>query len=354
MNTSLQDRIHAFSLLGHFLKSFVAEDKDTQATTQQAALQTLAQQLNDYMQLAGKTQNAWFTPEYIKAALAEWGQQLQAELLSRFMQAYPLKEEGSAKTVGLVTAGNLPLVGFHDYMCVLLSGHKAMIKLSSDDNVLLPLLHKILSQLSPAMAPAATFTQDTLKGIEAVIATGSNNSARYFDYYFGKYPHIIRHNRHSVAVLDGSETESELQALAHDILQYFGRGCRSVSQLYLPQGYPLNNILDAMQHYHWLQRHSKYMNNYEYNKAIYLVNKIAHLDNGFVLLTENDSLSSPIAVLHYSYYHTAKDLEQTLKQQAPQLQCTVGHNFIPFGQAQQPALHDFADGVDTLKFLVSL
>ncbi len=363
MSAILQDRIQAFSQLGSFLQAFV--DNNCNAIDVQAllplvenaeAFDSYQQQLADYVQSAEYTHNAWFTPSQLTAALRAWGQVLTVENLDKFTKPYALNKHKEVKTVGLVMAGNLPIVGFHDYLCVVLSGHKALVKLSSDDTVLLPLLHELLSTITPALKESAQFAKDSLKGMDAVIATGSNNSARYFDYYFGKYPHIIRRNRHSVAVLQGDETESDLQALSHDILQYFGRGCRSVSKLYLPKDYPVHKILDVMQAYKWLLTHSKYMNNYEYNKAIFLVNAVPHLDNGYVLLTENTAFSSPIAVVHYTFYNSLQEVETELQQHQDQLQCIVGNNakYVPFGKSQQPELDDFADGVDTLQFLAIL
>ncbi len=363
MPTILQDRIQAFSQLGGFLQAFVDNNCNTidvqvllPLVEDAETFDAYQQQLVDYMQSAEHIHNAWFTPSQLTAALHAWGQLLTVENLDKFTQPYALDKHKEAKIVGLVMAGNLPIVGFHDYLCVVLSGHHALVKLSSDDAVLLPLLHQLLVSIAPALKDSAQFTKDSLKGIDAVIATGSNNSARYFDYYFGKYPHIIRRNRHSVAVLKGNETKEDLQALSHDILQYFGRGCRSVSKLYLPKGYPVHQILDAMQDYKWLLTHSKYMNNYEYNKAIFLVNAVPHLDNGYVLLTENTAFSSPIAVVHYAFYNSLEEVETELQQHQDQLQCIVGNSpeYLPFGKSQQPELDDFADGVDTLQFLATL
>ncbi len=363
MPTTLQDRIQAFGQLGSFLQAFVDNNCNTidvqgllPLVKNTEVVASCQQQLADYVQSAEHTHNAWFTPLQLTAALSAWGQLLTDQNLQIFTKPYALDKHKEVKTVGLVMAGNLPIVGFHDYLCVVLSGHRALVKLSSDDMVLLPLLHKLLSAIAPDLQASAHFTKDSLKGMDAVIATGSNNSARYFDYYFGKYPHIIRRNRHSVAVLKGDETVEDLQALSHDILQYFGRGCRSVSKLYLPKDYPVHQILDAMQDYKWLLTHSKYMNNYEYNKAIFLVNAVPHLDNGYVLLTESTAFSSPIAVVHYTFYESGAEVENELKQHQDQLQCIVGKSpeYIPFGKSQQPDLDDFADGVDTLQFLAAL
>ncbi len=360
MQIPLHKRIQAFSLLGQFLNSFThnrCEPIDIGTWPLQIpthVFDTHQQALADYVKTAANTHNAWFTPSQVTAALHAWGQMLTTTKLNDFVKPYELDAITSPKTVGLVMAGNLPLVGFHDYLCVLLSGHQALVKLSSDDEFLLPILHRILSLIEPALEPKATFTKEKLQGFDAVIATGSNNSARYFDYYFGKYPHIIRRNRHSVAVLSGHETPETLQALSKDILQYFGRGCRSISKLYLPKDYPVHQLLDNMKDFDWLQRHSKYMNNYEYNKAIFLVNNTPHFDNGFVLLTENTAFSSPISVIHYAFYNSLQEVDDELQQHHDQLQCIVGQGYTPFGNAQQPGLEEFADGVDTLYFLQKL
>ena len=255
-------------------------------------------------------------------------------------------------------AGNLPLVGFHDLLCVLVAGHKAIVKLSSDDGVLLPYLIKQIRVFAPEWAEAVAFTDDKVTEYDAVIATGSDNTARYFEYYFGKKPHIIRKNRHSVAVLTGEETPEELQDLGKDIFLYYGLGCRSVSKLFVPQGYDFDLLFQAIYPYKDIIEEQKYANNYDYNKAVYLMSLYKLLENGFLLLKEDEHYGSPIATLFYEYYTNKEALKKKLATDKEKIQCVVGHNFIdgeiPFGQTQTPKLWDYADGVNTLTFLLNL
>ena len=255
-------------------------------------------------------------------------------------------------------AGNLPLVGFHDLLCVLVAGHKAIVKLSSDDRVLLPYLITQIRTFAPEWAEAVAFTDDKVTEYDAVIATGSDNTARYFEYYFGKKPHIIRKNRHSVAVLTGEETPEELQDLGKDIFLYYGLGCRSVSKLFVPQGYDFDLLFQAIYPYKDIIEEQKYANNYDYNKAVYLMSLYKLLENGFLLLKEDEHYGSPIATLFYEYYTNKETLKKKLATDREKIQCVVGHNFIdgeiPFGQTQTPKLWDYADGVNTLTFLLNL
>lgn len=297
--------------------------------------------------------NGWFTPEFTDLAIAGICRQfLQPEALDAWLSAYPgFGEPAVPRKVGIVAAGNIPLVGFHDWMTGYLSGHDIRIKLSSRDNVLLP---HILDKLK-AWYPGdnSTTIQEMLKDCDAYIATGSNNSARYFHYYFSKYPHIIRRNRTSAALLTGEETSAELEALADDVMQYFGLGCRNVTKVFVPQGYDFEPLLAALKQYDHLGEHHKYKNNYDYNLALYLLNLSPYKTNGNVLLHEQETLFSPLSVLHYGFYDDKALLEAEL-QQHPDLQCLVGKGHIPFGQAQRPALTDYADGVDTVEFLRAL
>ena len=255
-------------------------------------------------------------------------------------------------------AGNLPLVGFHDLLCVLVAGHKAIVKLSSDDGVLLPYLITQIRAFAPEWAEAVAFTDDKVTEYDAVIATGSDNTARYFEYYFGKKPHIIRKNRHSVAVLTGEETPEELQDLGKDIFLYYGLGCRNVSKLFVPQGYDFDLLFQAIYPYKDIIEEQKYANNYDYNKAVYLMSLYKLLENGFLLLKEDEHYGSPIATLFYEYYTNKETLKKKLATDKEKIQCVVGHNFIdgeiPFGQTQTPKLWDYADGVNTLTFLLNL
>ncbi|MCB0762940.1 MAG: acyl-CoA reductase, partial [Flavobacteriales bacterium] len=251
-------------------------------------------------------------------------------------------------------AGNIPLVGFHDVMCVLLSGHKAKLKFSSDDNKLFPLLLQVLVKLEPQFAGYMDTTDGKLEGFDAVLATGSNNTSRYFEHYFGHVPHIIRRNRHSAAVLTGSESDEELKALGHDIFDYFGLGCRSVSKLYLPNGYDFNTFFGAIFDFGDIVNHHKYANNYDYNKAVWLLNKEDLLDNGFVLLRKSTDMTSPTGSLHYEFYDSLDQVRTDLQARSEEIQCVVGEGFVPFGKSQSPRLNDYADGVDTMVWLAQL
>lgn len=251
-------------------------------------------------------------------------------------------------------AGNLPLVGFHDYLSILISGHQVLAKLSSDDAVMLPILHKMLSVFEPEMADRAIFTQGQLKGFDAIIATGSDNTARYFEYYFGKYPNIIRKNRSGIAILNGKESDKKLKRLSVDITAYFGLGCRSVSKLYVPRNYEFKRLFEILEENVHLSLHHKLFNNYEYNKAIYLVNSEKHFDIGFLLFKEDTAMSSPISVIYYEEYSDLKILKENLALRNNEIQCVIGDGDIPFGQSQHPNLNDYADGVDTIAFLKSL
>jgi hypothetical protein len=259
---------------------------------------------------------------------------------------------GEPKNVGLVMAGNIPLVGFHDFLSVLISGHRQTIKASSKDEVLIKHLVQQLHAWEPATESLIAF-QPMLKGCDAYIATGSNNSARYFDYYFGKYPHIIRRNRTSVAILTGNETVEELSLLANDVYQYFGLGCRNVTKVYVPEEYDFVPLLETFKKYNYLADHHKYKNNYDYQLAILILNKQYYMTNSSIILHENSAFFSPISVLHYAFYKNEAEVAASL-QGNEDIQCIAGKRYIPFGQTQQPELSDYADGMDTLQFLLNL
>ena len=300
--------------------------------------------------------NAWFTRENVLNALQGISRNLRTEELEKWLAPYNLEKSPSAPlNIGLVLAGNIPLVGFHDIICVLVSGHRALIKMSGQDTTLSAWLLDKLKEAAPLYADRLLITE-RLESPDAVIATGSNNSARYFEQYFGRYPHIIRKNRNSAAILTGEETEAELQELGKDIFLYFGLGCRNVSKLFAPAGYDFQPLLNAFEPYREVIRHHKYSNNYEYQLTIRLMNRDPHFTNGFILLVENSAYTSPIASLNYEFYRGNQELEQRLQADADLLQCvaSAGGRFpgtISFGQTQFPALWDYADNVDTLKFL---
>jgi hypothetical protein len=299
-------------------------------------------------------ENGWFTPEFIELSAQGIGHEfLNPAKLSAWATQYGIPAENAGpKNVGIVMAGNIPLVGFHDLLSVFISGHRQTIKTSSKDEVLMRHLVEQLHSWEPATQELIRL-QPMLKGCDAYIATGSNNSARYFDYYFSKFPHIIRRNRTSVAILDGNETVEDLALLADDVYQYFGLGCRNVTQIYVPEEYDFVPLLETFKKYNELADHHKYKNNYDYQLAILILNKSYYMTNGSIILHENSSPFSPISQLHYTFYKDAAAAAGGLTNNAD-IQCIVGKKWLPFGQAQKPGLTDYADGVDTMAFLLGL
>ncbi|MBK9319796.1 MAG: acyl-CoA reductase [Bacteroidetes bacterium] len=311
--------------------------------------------LNNIVQQAYR-KNPWFIPANTISALSQWTKLLEKRSLEKWTSAYKLhdSESISVKNVGIIMAGNIPMVGFHDLICVLLSGHKAIVKCSADDEVLIPFLLEVLLQVAPEMSNYFKL-EKRFGDIDAVIATGSNNTSRYFDYYFGKYPHVIRKNRNSVAVLTGSETETDLRNLGEDIFSYFGLGCRNVSKLYVPENYQFDGFFRAIEIYgEALMQHNKYMNNFDYHNALFMLNNEKFLTNNFLLLREHQALATPVSVLHYEVYSSKYELMKKLEAEKELMQCIIGKAYLPFGTSQQPGLSDYADGVDTMKFLLSI
>jgi len=296
--------------------------------------------------------NPWFTAEFIDMAAENIATHfLDKQKLVDWAASYKI-EPTHPKKIGIVMAGNIPLVGFHDLLCVFISGHKAIIKPSSKDETLIKHLVQKLKEWSDEICEQVFF-EEMLKSCDAYITTGSNNSARYFEYYFSKYPNIIRRNRTSVAVLDATETPEELDKLADDVHLYFGMGCRNVTKIFVPKNYDFIPMLSAFKKYDRFKDHHKYKNNYDYNLALHILNGKFYMANESVILMENPSLFSPISQLNYEFYAHKKDVDESLRS-LEYLQCAVGHGYIPFGQAQLPSLTDYADGVDTMKFLTSL
>ncbi len=305
--------------------------------------------------------NGWFDEVNVRRMLYSLGESLQKENLLLWTDTYrtTLLKQREEKTVGVVMAGNVPAVGFHDFLTVLMSGNKLTAKLSSDDVKLLPAIAEILFSIEPGFHKYVQFTDGTLKSFDAVIATGSNNTSRYFDYYFSAYPHIIRKNRNGVAVLTGNETKNNLQGLADDIFFYYGLGCRNVSKLFIPEGYDFGPLLKILENRAEVAENHKYFNNYEYNKAIFLVNGRAHFDTGNLLAVEDQTTASPMSVIHYEYYSNPEELKNIIETEAEKIQCLVTgsdlfENRVPFGKTQYPELWDYADGMDTLEFILSL
>lgn len=300
-------------------------------------------------------QNKWFTADNSIKALGEVCNMLNKILLQIWINNHhdDLSDAPVMKKVGIIMAGNIPAVGFYDLLCVLVSGHKAVIRTSSDDAILIPFLVEVLLNIAPEFENQIEFTQ-RISDIDAVIATGSNNTSRYFDYYFAKYPSIIRRNRNSVAVLAGNETAAEFRALGNDIFDYFGLGCRNVSKLYVPRGYVFDPFFEVIEERSALMEHNKYMNNYDYHRALFLLDGIPFLTNNFLILRENEPLATPVSVVHYEFYDDIYTLEEQLKSKSDEIQCRVGLNGLPFGSSQQPGLMDYADGVDVLQWLTGL
>jgi hypothetical protein len=337
MQVHLTERINGFIKLGDLIR-----------TLDPVTLETLS--------ASARNENPWFTENNIANALTGISKFLTENTLTQWTSRYDFHQV-KPKTIGIVMAGNIPLVGFHDLLAVLISGHSAQVKLSSKDTALFRYLTDNLIRLAPAFTDKIQFQPGVLKNIDAVIATGSDNSARQFEYYFSRYPHIIRKNRTSCAILTGHESNDELTKSGDDIFSYFGMGCRNVSKLYVPDGYDFTLLLNQWKNHHHIIQHHKYANNYDYQKAIVLVNQLPFLDTGFVLLQENEKLVSPIAVLYYEYYSGTADLNNKIQQHEHKIQCIVGNvdpATVRFGEAQHPEVWDYADNVDTLKFLTSL
>lgn len=341
---TLDSRIDAFSELGYSLQNYI-DSKDSKAN--------FSQKLTNVIRNA-ELQNAWFTKDQILNALSDWAKSLSETNLRNWLKPYSFDEDLEVKKVAVVMAGNIPLVGFHDLLSVLISGHRFVGKLSSNDNLLIPFLAEELIRIEPEFQSKIEFTKDRLPDFDAVIATGSNNTARYFEYYFKDKPHIIRKNRNSVVILDGTESTEQLETLGEDIFMYFGLGCRNVSKLLIPEGYDFDVFFKAMYSYKDIINHHKYANNYDYNKTVYLMSSVKLLDNGFLLLKEDEQFSSPIGVLFYETYAGEKQLKERLEEEKENIQCIVGKHplsKVDFGKAQHPDLADYADDIDTIKFL---
>ncbi|MES2567076.1 MAG: acyl-CoA reductase [Bacteroidota bacterium] len=302
--------------------------------------------------------NGWFTQESIQMALKGLAFMLEENSLHKFTS--DIKEPRTPKTVAVIMAGNIPAVGFHDMLCVLLNGHQILIKVSSDDPTLIPFLAGMVIYYEKEFASAINFSEGKLVNFDVVIATGSDNTAKHFEYYFGKYPNIIRKNRSSIAILNGKETKEELGRLGKDIFLYYGLGCRNVCKVYVPEGYKFDGLFEALYDYKYVIDNKKYNNNYEYNRAIYLLDLIPFLDNNFFMIKESDSLHAPTSVLFYETYINEEQLVEKISPLLKNLQCIVanfeikGLKTIPLGSTQEPKIFDFADNVNTLDFLQTI
>ncbi len=329
----VEDRISAFVKLGHRIDNLSNDEID---------------------ELAGRAQqeNPWFTDENVNRALGGISFMLEQNKLEKWIFNYSVTNI-TPKIVGIVMAGNIPMVGFHDLLCVLISGHFAAIKPSSDDHFLTKTLINWITEIEPRFKKNIEL-RERLTNIDAVLATGSDNTSRYFEYYFKDISHVIRKNRTSVAILNGDESEEDLKNLGEDIFSYFGLGCRNVSKIFTPKGFDLRQTFPHFEAFKNCINHHKYRNNYDYYKSIYLVNKTPHLDTGSLLTVSTDELVSPVSVLYHQEYDSVENLAKVLESQEEKIQCIVGKDHIHFGMAQKPELWDYADNVDTVKFLVEL
>ncbi len=314
-------------------------------------------QLNDWSHKI-YTNNPWFTKENIKLALEGWVHMLNPNAVTEWLSQYKIMPQKAPKTIGVVMAGNIPFAGFHDMLCVLAAGHKLKAKRSSQDVLMPQWILSMISEIDQEVASRVEWVE-RIDQVDAVIATGSGNTARYFHYYFAKWPHIIRRNRTSVAVLNGEESDDEIRMLAKDIFTYFGLGCRNVSKIYLPEGKPLDPILRVLEDFQEMKVHNKYANNYDYNRSVYYINQIPFYDNNIVLLKEDTQLASPIGVVFYEFYKSINQLQMQLEADRDKIQCIVAKKNLldgtfAFGQAQSPSITDYADGVDTMEFLLGL
>ncbi|MBT8252557.1 MAG: acyl-CoA reductase [Flavobacteriaceae bacterium] len=351
---NIQNRLTAFAKLGKFMRQF-AHDKyriDPNVDGNELFYDGMRHQLK----LAHEA-NGWFTNDNLIFAFNSWSECLTEERLNDWLSSYNFSETGS-KTIAVIMAGNIPLVGFHDFLSILISGHNIIVKLASQDKHLLPYLVQYLKHVEPGFNSKIAFSDGKLERFDAVIATGSNNTARYFDYYFRDVPALIRRNRNSVAVLSGDESEDQMAGLAEDIFRYFGLGCRSVSKLFIPKNYDFDKFFNAMYSWRSVINDQKYANNYDYNKAVYLMSNYDMLENGFLMLKEDSNYASPIATVFFDYYNSRQDIKDKLKADSNKIQCFVSDGFfvneVAFGQTQKPKLNDYADGIDTVDFLLKI
>ncbi|MCR6640821.1 MAG: acyl-CoA reductase [Sporocytophaga sp.] len=337
METGLSKRADAFASLGKYLNNLSDNELDI-----------WARQVEN--------NNSWFTNANVKQALNGIIALLDEKKLKQWIEGY--SSAYKSRNVGVVMAGNIPAAGFHDFLCVLLTGHHFYGKLAATDNVLLRKIAALLIEIEPSFAAKISF-QDMLKNMDAYIASGSDNSAKYFKAYFSKVPHLVRKNRSSVAILNGEEGEGELKLLSEDIFTYFGLGCRNVSKLFVPHGYDFDSFYKNMNKFEGILNYHKYANNYDYQKSIFLLNKVDHLDNGFLMLKRDEQIVSPISVVYYEEYENLTSLQSKLSSNQEKIQVVLSANgwysdSVPFGKAQCPTPWDYADNVDTMKFLMEL
>lgn len=349
--SSIKNRINAFAALGNFLNQFNSTkiEKNTSVLFNDVFFDGFIHQIK-----LAEEQNSWFTKEAILFSIENWANALTYENLTQWISNENIVEQPS-KTVAIIMAGNIPLVGFHDFLSVLISGNSVLVKQSSNDKHLIPYLSKYLEYVEQSFKGKIAFTDKKITNFDAVIATGSTNTTRYFEYYFNDKPNIIRKNRNSIAIITGEETKEDIENLSEDIFRYFGLGCRSVSKLFVPRDYNFNKFFEGMYNYHHIINNRKYANNYDYNKAVYLMSEFSILENGFLMIKEDTNFASPIATIFYEFYDNLNDLKIKIRDEAENIQCIVASNFIEnevkFGQTQHPKLWDYADGINTIEFL---
>jgi hypothetical protein len=350
---TLETKKSVFVELGKFLSQFSEDNTIKKADVLNNDL--FFDAFIDLIKLS-QSHNGWYTPGQVYFSIQSWAKALSEENLDQWLSAYTI-DTTKSKNIALILAGNIPLVGFHDFLSVLISGHNVLVKTSSNDQHLLPFLAKYIMATEPRFADKINFVEGKLENFDAVIATGSNNTARYFEYYFKDKPSIIRKSRNSVAVLSGKETAAQLAALGEDIFRYFGLGCRNVSKLFVPKGYTFDAFFEAIFEYQDVIHYEKYANNYDYNKAVFLMSNFKLLDNGFLTLKEDKSHASPISSVFYEFYDDINVLQKRLEEEADQIQCIVSdklmENSVDFGQTQHPELWNYADNVDTISFLLT-
>lgn len=346
---NINDRIDIISEIGEFLKNYLDKKYDNKKDSKLIDFEIVIKQ--------AQLSNPWFTDENIKVNLTYWSEKLSKPSLNQWIDLYNFKDS-KRRNIAIIMAGNIPLVGFHDFLCVFLSGNNSIIKLSSNDKHILPFLTNLIISKNNKLSERVTYLDGMLKNYEAVIATGSDNTSRYFEYYFKNKQSIIRKNRNSIAILDGNETDDDLKSLSYDILTYFGLGCRNVSKLYVPKNYNFDSFFNSIFDYKDLINNHKYANNYDYNKAIYLMSEYKFLDNGFFMIKQGTEMYSPISTINYEYYHNTTLLEKSIKQKEDNIQCVVSNiqfkGKIDFGQTQNPPLNQYADNIDVIEFLLTI
>ncbi len=349
---NIKKRIKAFENLSEYLINSVSDETNKDFKSGNI--------FYDAIILASQN-NSWFTIENIKYAILSLGNSIKSENINEWIKNYNnlLETRNKSSKVAVIMAGNIPLVGFHDFFYVLMSGNHVVVKLSSDDKFLLPTIANKLIEIEPEFAEYISFVDNLKSGYDAVIATGSNNSSRYFEFYFKNVPHIIRQNRNSIAVLSGKETSEELADLGNDIFMHYGKGCRNVSKIFLPDNYFIERLIHSLSGFAYVLNNSKYNNNYSYYKSIYIINQLPFYDNGFVIFKEDEALSTPVSVIHFQHYHSSEEINTYINTNKENIQCVVSNkknlpNAIAFGNTQNPGLNDYADDVDVMKFLLNI